>query len=58
MRESRKRRAESDKTFYKKFVYMIEIDGIKYVFLNKGDIEIKKVNKKELTDDIDYLRQY
>ena len=47
MRESRLRRKNADKTFYKKYLYTIEVDGKKYLFLNKRDIKIKKINKNK-----------
>ena len=51
MRESRARRKNEDKTFYKKYVYTIEIDGKKYVFLNKQDVKINKIHKSKLSSE-------
>ena len=48
MKQSRLRRKKVDKTFYKKFVYAIEIDGKKYLYLNKSDIKINKIDKNDI----------
>ena len=48
MKESRLRRKKADKTFYKKFVYAIDINGKKYLYLNKYDIKINKIDKNNI----------
>ena len=56
MRESRLRRKKADKTFYKKFLYTIDINGQKYVFLSKSDIKVEKIPKSEILPD--YIKLY
>ena len=51
MKESRMRRKNADKLFYKKYLYTIEINGKKYVFLSKQDIKINKIDKNNLPSD-------
>ena len=48
MKESRLRRKKADKTFYKKFVYSIDITGKKYIYLNKNDIIINRIDKNDI----------
>lgn len=48
MKESRQRRKEADKNFYKKYLFSIDINGQKYVFRNKQDIKIERMNKNDL----------
>ena len=56
MREYRKRRKETNKDYYKRFVYAIDIDGKKYVFRNKGDIKIQKLDKNDILPN--YIRTF
>ena len=48
MKESRLRCKKADKTFYKKFLYSIDINGKKYLYLNKNDIIINKIDKNDI----------
>ena len=48
MRESRLRRKQTDKTFYKKYLFTIDINGQKYVFRSKQDIKIDRIDKKDV----------
>ena len=48
MKESRLRRKQNDKTFYQKYFYAIEINGKKYLYLNKCDIHINRIDKKNV----------
>lgn len=50
MREYRKRKRAEDKTYGKQFVYAVEINGIKYCFLNPKDVIIEKIDKRVLND--------
>ena len=56
MRESRERRKNADKTFYKKFLYTVDINGKKYVYRNKSDIKIHKISKEEIQPE--YIKLY
>ena len=56
MQESRLRRKKTDKTFYKKFLYAIEINGTKYLYLNKSDIKIDKIDKSSILPE--YIKTY
>ena len=55
MKESRHRRKKLDKLFYKKFVYTVDIDGKKYVFLSKSDMNITRIHKDELKSNDGYV---
>ena len=56
MRESRLRRKQRDNTFYKKFLYVVEINGKKYVYRNKADIKIERVDKNDILPN--YIKTY
>ena len=57
MRESRLRRKTEDKTFYKNYLYSVEINGQKYLFLNKQSIKINKIPKNE-THSAEYIKTF
>ena len=56
MKESRQRRQNADKTFYKKYLYTLEINGQKYVYLSKADIKVEKIDKHDLQPE--YIKLY
>ena len=56
MRESRLRRKNADKSFYKKYLYMIEINGNKYVYRSKQDIKIERIDKTIITPE--YIKTF
>lgn len=56
MRESRIRRKNADNTFYKRYLYIIEINGKKYVYRNKSDIKINRIFKDDLQPE--YIKLY
>ena len=56
MRESRLRRKNADKSFYKKYLYMIEINGSKYVYRSKQDIKIERIDKTIITPE--YIKTF
>ena len=56
MREYRKRKKQADKFYYKKLYFTIELDGKKYLFLNKDDIKINKIYKKDITPE--YIKTF
>ena len=56
MREYRKRLKEVDKHFYKKQYYTIELNGKKYLFLNRQDVKISKIFKQDITPE--YIKTF
>ena len=56
MKEYRKRRKKSDKDFYKRYMYVIEINGQKYVYRSKRDIKVDKVDKNDITPE--YIKTF
>ena len=56
MKEYRKRRKKSDKDFYKRYMYVIEINGQKYVYRSKRDIKVDRVDKNDITPE--YIKTF
>ena len=60
-REYRKRKYANDKSCWRKWLYVVEINGKKYIFLSPKDVKIEKVEKKLINEKAEgsvYIRAF